>query len=345
MRFVFLIADIETRPTWWQVQDTLEQLRLQSVQRYLQLKFMRVNQVLGDMLNLMRHCQVARNCGAEAVLATVSGKDTYGDQGVVGLPYISWHDRTPDDICIIPDFATPLINRVKNPAIAYLQNPMFVKADFNFRSDRVTLWANSPLMLEICQKTYPGRPVKIAYNIVDNVQFPFIPQSDREAGLIFAFPCQGRDYIDATQQCYEAMGGKYWRFEQMDGLSIQERARQFRRPQAFLVSADREGCALPPQEAMASGIVVVGKDVRGANFCVEHRKTAMIADTPEAAAHALVELENAELREQITQNAYRAIKRYFPTEEPADFWRETIRRFGGTPIYETASSTADWLPE
>jgi hypothetical protein len=350
MRFVFLTADLETRPTWWQVQDTLGRLKLRGIQRYLDLKFVRVGQVFGGTLNLMRHCQVAQNCGAEAVLATMSGRDTYGDKGVAGLSYISWHDRRPDDICIVPDFVTSLIGQVKGSAIAYLQNPLFVKADFNFRSDRVTLWTDSPLMLEICQKTYLNRPIQIVPNIIDNIQFPFIPQSDREAGLIFAFPRKGKDYIDATQQCYESMGGKYWRFERIDGLSIQELAQQFRRPQAFLASADIEGCALPPQESMASGIVVVGKDARGANFCMADRETAMIADTPEAAARSLLELENSDLRERIAQNAYRAIKRYFPHEEPTAFWRETIRRFGGTPTYGSPTyrdmtPMTDWLPE
>lgn len=279
MRFVFLIADLETRQSWWKFQGILGQLRLQSLERYLQLKYMRVGQVFGGTLNVMRHCQIAQNCGAEAVLATMSGKDTYGEKGIPGLKYIRWQDRHPDDVCLVADFWTPLIDQVQGPVIAYLQTPLFVRADFDFRDDRVMLWTDSPFMLEICQATYPGKEIRIVPNIIDNHQFPFIPQADREPGLIFAFPRKGKEYILETQKCYEAMGGQYWRFELIDGLSIQELAHEFRRPQAFLASADIEGCALPPQESMASGIVVVGKNAQGANFCMEHRETAMIADT------------------------------------------------------------------
>lgn len=327
MRFVFLTADLETRQSWWQFQDALMRLRLRPVQRYCQLKWMRVEQVFGGTLNVMRHCQIAQNCGVEAVLATISGKDTYGAKGIPGLSYIRWQDRRPDDVCLVPDFVTALIDQVQGPVIAYLQNPLFVKADFDFRDDRVTLWTDSPFMLDICQATYPDKEIKIVPNIIDNYQFPFIAQPDREPGLIFAFPRKGKEYILETQRCYEAMGGQYWHFELIDGLSIQELAHEFRRPQAFLASADIEGCALPPQESMASGIVVVGKNARGANFCMEHRETAMIADTPAEAARCLFELENSELRASIAQNAYQAIKRYFPPEEPTEFWQQVIQQF------------------
>lgn len=329
MRFVFLIADLETRESWWQLQHTVNFLRLRSLDNYMRLNFLRVRHVFGGTLNIMRHCWVARQCGADAVLATMSGRDTYGSLGIPGLPYIRWQDRRPDDICIVPDFVTDLIDDVKGPAIAYLQTPIFVKDNFDFRDERIKLWTDSPFMLEICQATYPGQEIQIVPNIIDNEEFPFVPQSAREPGLIFAFPRKGPEYIAETQKHYAAMGGKYWRFELIDGLSIHELAKQFSRPQAFLASADIEGCALPPQESMASGIVVVGKNARGANFCMEHRETAMIADTPEEAARCLFELENAELRDTLSHNAYQAIKRYFPFEEPTEFWQTTIKQMSG----------------
>lgn len=121
------------------------------------------------------------------------------------------------------------------------------------------------------------------------------------------------------------MGGTYWHFELIDGISIHQLAQQFQRPQAFLASAIVEGCALPPQESMASGVVVVGRNANGANFCMEHRDTAMIAETPEAAARCLLELENVELRVELAQNAYRSIKQYFPSQSPTEFWQETLR--------------------
>jgi glycosyltransferase involved in cell wall biosynthesis len=293
---------------------------------WLRRKFFRVDQVFGGTLNIMRHCAIARACGADAVLATMSGKDTYGEKGLPGLPYIRWQDRHYNDICVVPDIMTDIIDEVSGPVVAYLQSPIFVKADFDYRDPRVRLWTDSPFMLEVCRQVYgTEKPIQIVPNIIDDVEFPFIPQSKRESGLIFAFPRKEPQYIADTQKYYAEMGGTYWHFELIDGISIHELAQQFQRPQAFLASAIVEGCALPPQESMASGVVVVGRNANGANFCMEHRDTAMIAETPEAAARCLLELENAELRTELAQNAYRSIKRYFPGESPTEFWNETLR--------------------
>ena len=277
----------------------------------------------------MRHCAIARGCGADAVLATMSGQDTYGERGLVGLPYIRWQDRRHDDICIVPDVMTDIIDEVSGPVVAYQQSPIFVKKDFKYLDPRVLLWTDSPFMLEVCRKKYgTEKPIQIVPNIIDNLEFAFIPQSEREAGLIFAFPRKEPQYIAETQRHYQELGGKYWHFELIDGISIRDLAQQFRRPQAFLASAIVEGCALPPQESMASGVVVVGRSANGANFCMEHRETAMIAETPEAAARCLIDLENAELRAELAQNAYQGIKQYFPSESPTEFWRQTLQAFG-----------------
>jgi glycosyltransferase involved in cell wall biosynthesis len=330
MRFVFLVADYETRQSWWQLQKLIMRLRLNPVDDLLRRRFFRLNQVFGGTLNLMRHCAVARACGADAVLATMSGKDTYGDLGVANLPVIRWQDRRPTDVCIVPDLMTDLIDHVAGPVIAYLQSPLFVKRNFDVAAERVRLWTDSPFMLEICRQIYgPTKPIPIVPNIIDNQLFPFIPQAEREPGLIFAFPRKGPEYITETERLYQAMGGSYWQFERIDGLSIHQLAQQFRRPQAFLASAVVEGCALPPQESMASGVVVVGRSASGANFCMEHRQTAMIAETPEEAARCLLEIESPDLRDDLAQNAYRSIKTYFPTEEPSEFWQSLRREFEG----------------
>ncbi len=333
MRFVFLVADYEQRSSgWWNLHRAAMTMRLRWMDGWLRRKFFRVDQVFGGTLNIMRHCAVARACGAEAVLATMSGQDTYGEKGVSGLPYIRWQDRRHDDICIVPDLMSDIIDEVSGVAIAYLQAPIFVKTNFDYRDPRVRLWTDSPFMLEICRRVYGAeKPIQMVPNIIDNLEFTFIPQSEREAGLIFAFPRKEPQYIADTQRHYAAMGGQYWHFELIDGISIYELAQQFRRPQAFLASAISEGCALPPQESMASGVVVVGRSASGANFCMEDRQTAMIAETPEAAARCLLELENAELRDQLAQTAYQGIKQYFPSESPTEFWQQTLQSFGIEP--------------
>lgn len=282
----------------------------------------------GGTLNIMRHCSLARSMGVNAALATPTGRDTYGRFNIVDVPFVRWADRRPDDICIVPDFCTELIETVAGPAIAYLQVPTFLSKNFDYLRPNVRLWTDSPFMLEKCQAVYAGKDIVIVPNVVDNQTFPFIPQSEREPGLIFAFPRKGPEFIEATRAKYAKLGGTFWRFQLIDGIPLSELAREMRRPQAFLASGEVEGCALPPQESMAAGIVVVGKSARGANFSMEHRRTAMVAETPEEAAVALRELEEPALRETISRNGHEFISRYFPAGEPAAFWRTTLRDLG-----------------
>lgn len=331
MRFVFLVPDLDKSKDL-QVLEQISRLvphRIKPVHDFLRLRMMRTNQVFGGTLNIMRHCRVAQSCGAEAVLATIRGRDTYGEWGLPGFTFIRWADRRPDDVCIIPDYVTELMDEIKGPAIAYLQVPIHTHNNFDYLNDRVSLWTDSPHMQGICNKVYPGKEAQIVPNIIDCETFPYRSQAEREAGLLFAFPRKGPEFIAETQKRYEQMGGTYWRFELIDGLTIHELAQQFRRPQVFLASAPMEGCALPPQESMASGIVVVGRTASGANFCMEHQKTAMIAENPEQAAQCLVELENDELRDNISRNAHSYISRYFASGEPTDFWKKTIQHYVG----------------
>lgn len=328
MRFVFLIPDLYPKSTVAKIDTALRFARFQFIRDAVRLRVMPVDQVHGGTLNIMRHCAVARSCGVDAVLATIRGKDTYGkDYGLYGLPVIRWADRRPDDICIVPDLWTELIDEVKGSAIAYLQVPIHTHNNFDYRDPRVSLWTDSPYMQAICEATYPQKQVDIVPNIIDHNQFPFIPQSERESGVLFAFPRKGPEFIAATQAQYKALGGTYWQFELIDGLSIHELAKQFSRPQVFLASAEMEGCALPPQESMASGIVVVGKTAKGANFCMEHRHTAMTAETPEEAARCLLDLEDATLRDKLSRNAHQYISQYFPDQAPKQFWQSVIAQY------------------
>ncbi|MBX7082243.1 MAG: glycosyltransferase [Nannocystaceae bacterium] len=282
----------------------------------------------GGTLNNMRHAALARSLGVDARLVSPSGKDTYGSFNVVKLPYMRWSDRRDDDVVLVPDFCTELANDVRGKAIVYLQVPIHLKANFDYLDPRMILWTDSPHMLALCQKAYPGKDIPIVPNIVDSGRFPFRPQSEREPGLIFAFPRKGPDFIQATRDHYAKLGGKFWHFELIDGIPLDELAQRMQRAQAFLASADVEGCALPPQESMACGMVVVGKSATGANFSMQHRKTAMVAETPEVAAQCLRELEDATLRDQISRNAHEFISRYFPTGEPRRFWRRTLLELG-----------------
>jgi hypothetical protein len=123
MRFLFLIPDL--LPEDWRRQamrfvQTRGRLSRSSVFRQLFVHpGLHAPVAFGGTLNIMRHCAIARDAGADAALTTPSGKDTYGRFGVVDVPYVRWGDRRPDDVCIVPDFCTELINYVRGPAIAY----------------------------------------------------------------------------------------------------------------------------------------------------------------------------------------------------------------------------------
>ena len=242
---------------------------------------------------------------------------------------------------MVPEFCSELVDRLKGPVIVYLQIPIHLYNNFDYLNPRIRLWTDSPFMLEKSTAVFPGKDIPIVPNIIDPVMFPFRTQSEREPGLIFAFPRKGPEFIQATRDEYARLGGTYWHFELIDGLPLSELAREMRRPQAFLASADVEGCALPPQESMAAGIVVVGKSARGANFAMDHRRTAMVADTPDEAAQCLRELEDVELRDAISQNGLDLIRRYFPEGEPTDLWHRTLVELG----ISTASSQLSAAPD
>jgi len=281
----------------------------------------------GGVLNIMRHCALLRSMGVDACLATDSGKDSYGECfGGIQLPFMKWGDRTPGDLCVVPDTLTDRIDAVEGPAVAYLQSPMWLRLNFDYRRPDVSLWTDSPFMLHRCRETFPDKEPLLVPNIIDPTSFPFIKQAERVEGLLLMFPRKGAEFIDAVLARYKAIGGTFWRAEAVDGLPFHELARKFRQPQAFLASAEVEGCALPPQECMAAGIVVVGRDARGANFCMRHRQTAMVANTPEEAADCLVELKDAALRQQLADRGHAFIRRYFPEASPSAFWREFLER-------------------
>lgn len=283
----------------------------------------------GGTLNNMRHCALARSLGVDAVLASPSGKDTYGRFNIVDLPFIKWTERRVDDVVLVPDFVSELVDDVIGPVIAYMQVPIHMRADFDYTSPRVRLWTDSPFMLEKCKKVFPGKEIPIVPNIVDDRTFPFVPQAQREP-VVMAFPRKGPEYIAETEAEYARLGGTHFRFERIDGIPLFELAERMKRPQVFLASAEVEGCALPPQECMAAGIVVVGKSARGANFSMEHRTTAMIAETPADAARSLRELEDFALRDRISRAGHEFISRYFPGGEPTVFWRKTLTELGFT---------------
>jgi glycosyltransferase involved in cell wall biosynthesis len=301
-----------------------------------------VDVAFGGTLNIMRHCALVRSMGVEAALVTPSGHDTYGRANIVTVPILPWRDIRDDDVCLVPDFASELVDDLRGPVIVYLQAPYLLRNNFDYRDDRVILWTDSPFMLEKCRQVFPDKEIPIVPNIVDPETFAFRPQSEREPGLLFAFPRKGADYIEETRAHYERLGGRYWRFELIDGLPLFELARQMQRPQAFLASALVEGCALPPQESMAAGIVVVGRSARGANFAMEHRRTAMVAETPADAAESLRELEDPTLRDELSRNGHAFISRYFPDGEPRALWEATLRQLaqsGKTGLSARSPST------
>ncbi|MEO6185380.1 MAG: glycosyltransferase [Steroidobacteraceae bacterium] len=326
MRFIFLIPDF--RHGWLPANfDAILRRIPDAAARWLLHRYWAVNTVYGGTLNLMRHCEAARLAGADAVLATISGRDQYGE--VLGpgrrLPCIAWEQRRADDVCIVPDYASTLADAVNGPVVVYQQSPLHLKADFKYGRDDLAVWTDSPFMRSKCEALFPGKQVSIVPNVVDESMFRFVPQRQRTEGLLFAFPRKNPEFIDATWDAYSKRGGRFWKLERVSGLPILELAARFREPQAFLASAREEGCALPPQEAMAAGIVVIGRTATGANFSMRDGVTALIAESPDRAADRLLEAESQELREQLAAAGRDFISRYFARAEPLAFWTAQLR--------------------
>jgi hypothetical protein len=205
--------------------------------------------------------------GADAVLATESGTDTYGRLGVATVPFVAWRDRRHDDVCVIPDVYSRLADDVQGDAIVYEQHPLLIRADFDHLRPNVRLWTCSPLMVERCGALLPGKEPAFVPNIVDPVSFPFVEQHRRRAGRLAALPRKGgMAFIRAAYGRYRAKGGRYWQLDLIDRLPFTEFAARYREPQAFLPATDVEGCGLPAMEAMAAGIAVAGKNGGGASF-------------------------------------------------------------------------------
>lgn len=326
MRILFVIPELIHRDLYGRVMSVLcHQARRPLLRRWLVHRGLYAEVAFGGTLNIMRHAALVQSLGVESALVTPRGVDTYGKFNIVQVPFLRFADIRKDDVVVVPDFCTDLIDDLPGQVIAYQQVPVHVQANFRYLDPRVHIWTDSPFMLEHCQRVFPGKDVSIVPNIVDPVTFPFKPQTEREPGLVFAFPRKGPEFIEATRREYRELGGTYWNFELIDGIPLFELARRMQKPQAFLASGDVEGCALPPQECMAAGIVVVGKNARGANFSMEHRKTAMVAETARAAAECLRELEDATLRSSIARDGHAFISRYFPEQEPAQHWRQVLQ--------------------
>jgi glycosyltransferase involved in cell wall biosynthesis len=285
-----------------------------------------ITTIFGGALNIMRHGAIAKGLGVDVRLATPNGKDTYGSiYGIPRLQFTSWKDSRASDLCLVPDIFTYLIPKLNGTVIAYQQSPRFIRNDFDHRASNVRVWTDSPEMLRLCNAAFPGIDIPIVPNIIDDSAFAFVSQAKRTRGELIAFPRKGPDFIENTMTAYERLGGQYWKLQLVDGLSFGALVERFRTPQAFLASAELEGCALPPQEAMASGIAVVGRNANGANFCMVDGETSLVANTPEEAARALIRLEDDVLREQLTTTAYHRISRWFPRNEPSEFWTEVLR--------------------
>lgn len=333
MRFVFLLPELQTDKRLARLERRVFNDRTDPLFRRLfgtdVYRMMTELEVPGGVLNIMRHCGIALHAGAEATLATRTGRNTYGSHAPRDLPYIPWSARKPDDVVILPDYFSRVFREVQGRAVVYEQMPAFVRNDFDYMNPRVSIWTDSPFMVDICERKLPGKAAEIVPNVIDGQKFPFVPQSERQP-IVFAFPRKNPEFIDETERLYKADGGTHFRFERISGLSIHELAQAFRRPQVFLASAEMEGCALPPQESMASGLVVVGRTAKGANYAMEHEKTALVAETPAEAARCLKQAESFALRDAISRAAHTYISRFFADQEPLRFWQNNLQRFGAS---------------
>lgn len=281
----------------------------------------------GGIMNIVRFGELLAKLEEDVVLATFTGKDAHGKKWFKhDLPVINWQDRKDDDICVIADMYSGEADQVKGPCILYMQTPLQLHKNFDYMRKDLQIWTDSPYMLEKCKEHYPGKDIPIVPNIVDNNAFPFKPQSERIKGRIIVFPRKGDDFIKEVFKKYKKAGGKYWKPERLHKLPFDQLAKKFNEAQAFFASADVEGCALPPQESMAAGVIVIGKNATGANFSMQDNKTALVCNTVAETVDNLFKAEDEVLRTRIASEAYEFISRYFPEAEPTTFLTKIINQ-------------------
>lgn len=279
----------------------------------------------GGIMNIVRHADVARSLGTETAIATYTGRDAHGKKWFRHeQPVVKWSDRRPDDVCLIADLYSEQVNEHSGPCIVYEQVPIQIHKNFDYMRDNVQIWTDSPFMLELCQAAYPGKDIPIVPNVVDDRMFPFTPQDQKQRGLMIVFPRKGKDFIKAVFKLYKKQGGRYWKPKALNKMRLDKMAEVFCQAEAFLASAEMEGCALPPQEAMSAGVVVVGKSAKGANFSMQHDETALISESVEGTVESFFRLEEPELRARLSKAGHEFISRYHPHREPADFWRRVL---------------------
>lgn len=282
----------------------------------------------GGIMNIIRHGELVSRLGVDLAVATYTGKDSHGRKWFKHqLPVIKWENRKDDDICVIPDLYSDKADLVKGRCIVYQQNPKCIYQNFNYMREDLKIWTDSPMMLEKCKESFPGKDIPIVPNIVDNKAFPFRPQAERKKGCIIVFPRKGNEFIKDIFRAYKKAGGKYWKPKSLNKLPFEKLAREFGKAQAFFASADIEGCALPPQESLAAGIIVIGKNAMGANFSMQDRKTALIGRTVSETVDKLFEAEDEVLRIRIASAGYDFISRYFPENEPTEFWKKVLEKW------------------
>jgi len=263
--------------------------------------------------------------GREVAIATYTGKDGHGRKWFQHqLPVIKWDERQEDDVCVIADLYSDQADLVKGRCIVYMQHPLLMYKNFDYRRQDLRIWTDSPYMLNKCQEFFPEKDIPIVPNIVDKSAFPFKPQSERKRGSIIVFPRKGDDFIREVFRAYKKAGGSYWMSKSLHKLPFVKLAAEFGKAQAFFASADVEGCALPPQESMAAGVVVIGKNATGSNFSMQDGETALVSSTVEETVTKLLEGEDDALRTRIAEAGYEFISRYFPENEPTEFWKQIL---------------------
>lgn len=322
MRIVFLIPelrrDLGARASHW--------LRGGRLRRILPARRgLWTTEEFGGVLNIMRHCALARSLGVDAVLATENGTNAYDDCGTGPLPVVGWSARERTDLCVVPDVFSNLVESIEGAVVVFYQGAGYVRRDFDHHRAGVSLWACSPYMIERCREAFPGKVPALVPVIVDPQAFPFVEQARREPGRLAALPRKNcLPFIEATYRRYRERGGRYWKLDLIEGVPFRDFARRYGTPQALLPASAVEGFGLPGAEAMAAGIAVAGSDAGGASFYMRDRDTALVANDPDRAATALLEIEDPALRERLSQNGRRFIERLFPDAEPRRFWENFV---------------------
>ena len=250
------------------------------------------------------------------------------------VPVVHRKDITPrpDDVLVIPEVWGKCIPRIAPGLLkVVLSQNIYLAADEHFTHEEVAaIVVVAEHSRRFSATAYPGKRIERIHNGIDPAEFYPRPKTKSVAFM----PRKRRKQTELVLGALERRGALAgWTVTPIDAVSASETAKVLGEAHVFLSFSEREGFALPPLEAMASGCLVIGYDGQVGAECFQDRWCFPVQDDDmlgfvETAEQVLQRFDVERDRFESMQEAAVAMVRaeYTPKRQDAD----VVRIFGST---------------